>query len=767
MGNAVACGLDVESLKEAYKRRQRRRSRSLSSRDISDTSSASSRSGTNERLNSGDSSGDDDAAGPLRKPQSAAYTRPSFNTNRQPSPQRGPNGARSALRSLKASDPDRHLPPATARCNRKTTTSAPPRPSSVLEHSLRSNEMSFSVPEIDFHNSSPTESTDRVSTNEESYSFGLQASIGGYRVSEGRASPLRGSFPDAVPGAKKTSVATDIVNDFAAWDMGLGTMNDVQRASPAGNTAVATTKPSSGERLPMLGQPRRTSKGVNTTTTATLAGPSQIRGGTTASPATRRSADATAGTSVKKPSTMLDKRGTGQSTRMPVISSRYGVVSTWNAAAPPQKTFVATLQHTQQIPSHVGPRAAPNTARLGKVNAPASKLDNEAVKPKKNGAEFAAQNDEVEPYDLRFFSRAASPQEVETKDSAVAAMASAPLPNSRDQGKTGGDSSVPSTTKIAAASLATHNKVEKEEVRGVERLVATHSEERRLGGSHRRSKSRGSRAVNAAAAAAAVASKSPKDALTQTNAPTPGVASATGRLNNESKAGKSLVDAAPALASSSSSSASSSSAHTEKGVNGAHAGSASPAFSTSEKASSRQKVRSFTPNDDDRSSPLQRSESGVASRPHHHHRREDERDSTKMNAKDRVYLDDDEDDEDDDDSDEEEETPSGDDLENSVADLRPMKRVDSILVKNSSFRSRTGSVGPQDITPATGSVSFLLGEKEAELALASSQLMSRAIPRRRREQVRQMSKDFGVGVLRDVEGDAQGAAPLDNRAASS
>jgi hypothetical protein len=54
-------------------------------------------------------------------------------------------------------------------------------------------------------------------------------------------------------------------------------------------------------------------------------------------------------------------------------------------------------------------------------------------------------------------------------------------------------------------------------------------------------------------------------------------------------------------------------------------------------------------------------------------------------------------------------------------------------------------------------VSFLLGEKEAALAMASSQLMSKAVPRRKKQRLRLMNDDFGMGVLNDVEGDTQAA----------
>jgi hypothetical protein len=97
------------------------------------------------------------------------------------------------------------------------------------------------------------------------------------------------------------------------------------------------------------------------------------------------------------------------------------------------------------------------------------------------------------------------------------------------------------------------------------------------------------------------------------------------------------------------------------------------------------------------------------------------------------------------------------DSRESMSSMASSQKVDSILVTKSSFKSRTGSIGPQDLTVATGSVSFLLGEKEAALAMASSQLMSKAVPRRKKQRLRLMNDDFGMGVLNDVEGDTQAA----------
>ena len=91
----------------------------------------------------------------------------------------------------------------------------------------------------------------------------------------------------------------------------------------------------------------------------------------------------------------------------------------------------------------------------------------------------------------------------------------------------------------------------------------------------------------------------------------------------------------------------------------------------------------------------------------------------------------------------------------SMPSLNENHRVSSILVKHSSFKSRSNSVGPADITPATGSVSFLLGKKEAELAMASSQLLSKAVPLREKERLRRLSEEFGIGVLGGAECGAQ------------
>lgn len=805
MGNAVPCGMDVEQQQEVQRIQRRRSSRARL--ESSCSSSLSSLQPSESPQESPEVS-----AEMIPKPLSSVFIQ-----NAQ-EPTKGSRGAAQGHHRSSRRLSGTHVHKSSKLPNSPQYNTATDD-AGVAADGAQSNELSFSVPEIDSHPSS-SGTLEHDSPTAASYSFGSHDAdeVTDYAFAD-RSDQFDDRFSPG-PAASGSAVArkeTPAVPEsaFVAWEMGFGIISGAHRVSPISSPtgtnkkSSVTEKPSSTPTaLAAVAAPLAASSiASGKTTAATSTGMSSTTGTEQAS----KQKSATTPTSPrlssagKKQQPIMSSTTTTPSLHAPTPLSTTTKTSA-QTAPPQQQRRLSGMPQLRSAPnaqrmksttdsdkSQLARRklAAVHAAARGASPSPPTKKVNPLLQPDKTSLGLSGQMDHFELYDLNFINAGApltaasitaetvTPPKTKTaapikSEAALSSLASPPgILSTSNRTKTSGHSPPPSISPptVKDAAKAGNSKASPTFSNLLSPAELSANAAKKQGNPSPSSSTKATPGGNKAAgdgkspagsgAAAAAHRSFPK----QPDSSEPG-SSALPLLRHTPKA----ANGTPAASSSSPTLPRNSTAETgsksAKGVQLPSTSSLSASAAAAAAARGENAMDGPINVQGKRSPEKPRRRNRSSQHRRHKHRRRSSRRNTLYGGGD----------------DEEgntgrgsrEEDESGstsatddssglDELEESAPNLRASQKVDSILVRSGSFKSRGGgSVGPQDLTTATGSVSFLLCEKEAELAMASSQFMSKAVPRRRKERLRRMNEDFGMGVLSDIEGDAEEAAAVED-----